>query len=122
MWVKSSRLRPDEIENILKTISDQPDFLEVTVRSNLTQRELSKLAVLSPILEGVLSFRKGLGVFIRKAGWQHILQDMCRLQTKKDVNANPELRYLPASRIGRSGWSRHLNTISGVRQVLNELK
>ena len=79
---KIIRLRPGEIENILKIIEDQPDFLEVTVRSNLTQRELSKLAVLSPILEGYL-FVRGLGVFIRKVGWQPTLQDMCRLQIKR---------------------------------------
>ena len=117
---KIVRLRPDEIENILKTISDQPDFLEVTVRSNLTQRELSKLAVLSPILEGV-SFRKGFRR-IYPQGWMaaHITGYVSPAN-KKDVKANPELRYLPASRIGRSGleqtFEHHLRGAAGVERI-----
>jgi penicillin-binding protein 2 len=40
-------LRPIDIEIAKKTISRQPDFLEVTIRSNLSQRELARLAILS---------------------------------------------------------------------------
>ena len=99
---KIVRLRPAEINAILKRIEDQPDFLEVTVRSNLTQRELSRLAVLSPVLEGA-SFRKGFRR-IYPQGWMtaHITGYVSPAN-KRDIKANPQLRYLPASRIGRSG-------------------
>ena len=50
-------LRPIDIKRAKKTILRQPDFLEVTIRSNLSQRELARLAILSPVLEGV-SFQK----------------------------------------------------------------
>ena len=113
-------LRPAEIKGILKTIADQPDFLEVTVRTNLTQRELSKLAVLSPVLEGV-SFRKGFRR-IYPQGWMtaHITGYVSPAN-KQDVKDNPELRYLPASRIGRSGLERtfefNLRGAAGVERV-----
>ena len=117
---KIVRLRPAEINGILQTIGDQPDFLEVTVRSNLTQRELSKLAVLSPVLEGA-SFRKGFRR-IYPQGWMtsHITGYVSPAN-KKDVKANPELRYLPASRIGRSGLERafefNLRGAAGVERI-----
>ena len=81
-------LRPAEMKGILKTIADQPDFLEVTVRTNLTQRELSKLAVLSPVLEGV-SFRKGFRR-IYPQGWMtaHITGYVSPAN-KQDVKVNP---------------------------------
>ena len=106
---KIVRLRPAEIDAILKQIDDQPDFLEVTVRSNLTQRELSRLAVLSPVLEGA-SFRKSFRR-IYPQGWMtaHITGYVSPAN-KRDVKANPELRYLPASRIGRSGLERTFET------------
>ena len=113
-------LRPAEIKGILKTIAEQPDFLEVTVRTNLTQRELSKLAVLSPVLEGV-SFRKGFRR-IYPQGWMtaHITGYVSPAN-KQDVKDNPELRYLPASRIGRSGLERtfefNLRGAAGVERI-----
>ena len=113
-------LRPAEIKRILKTIADQPDFLEVTVRTNLTQRELSKLAVLSPVLEGV-SFRKGFRR-IYPQGWMtaHITGYVSPAN-KQDIKDNPELRYLPASRIGRSGLERtfefNLRGAAGVERI-----
>ena len=113
-------LRPAEIKGILKTIADQPDFLEVTVRTNLTQRELSKLAVLSPVLEGV-SFRKGFRR-IYPQGWMtaHITGYVSPAN-KQDVKVNPELRYLPEARIGRSGLERtvevNLRGAAGVERI-----
>ena len=117
---KIVRLRPTEKKRVLKTVIDQPDFLEVTVRTNLTQRELSKLAVLSPVLEGV-SFRKGFRR-IYPQGWMtaHITGYVSPAN-KKDVKINPELRYLPASRIGRAGLERtfefNLRGAAGVERI-----
>ena len=117
---KIVRLRPIEIKNILRTVADQPDFLEVTVRSNLTQRELSKLAVLSPALEGV-SFRKGFRR-IYPQGWMTAhLTGYVSPANKQDVKANPELQFLPTSRIGRSGlektFEQHLRGVAGVERI-----
>ena len=117
---KIVRLRPAEIDSILKRVEEQPDFLEVTVRSNLTQRELSRLAVLSPVLEGA-SFRKSFRR-IYPQGWMtaHITGYVSPAN-KRDVKANPELRYLPASRIGRSGLERtfeaNLRGAAGVERI-----
>ena len=113
---KIVRLRPAEINRVLQTVIDQPDFLEVTVRTNLTQRELSKLAVLSPALEGV-SFRKGFRR-IYPQGWMasHITGYESPAN-KQDVKTNPELSFLPSSLIGRAGLNGHLNLISGEQQV-----
>ena len=117
---KIVRLRPAEIDAILKRVEEQPDFLEVTVRSNLTQRELSRLAVLSPVLEGA-SFRKSFRR-IYPQGWMtaHITGYVSPAN-KRDVKANPELRYLPASRIGRSGLERtfeaNLRGAAGVERI-----
>ena len=114
-WASSSGNK-----GILKTIADQPDFLEVTVRTNLTQRELSKLAVLSPVLEGV-SFRKGFRR-IYPQGWMasHITGYVSPAN-KQDVKINPELRFLPASRIGRAGLERtfefNLRGAAGVERI-----
>ena len=117
---KIVRLRPAEIDAILKRVEEQPDFLEVTVRSNLTQRELSRLAVLSPVLEGA-SFRKSFRR-IYPQGWMtaHITGYVSPAN-KRDVKANPELRYLPTSRIGRSGLERtfeaNLRGAAGVERI-----
>ena len=100
-------LKPDEIEAVLQKINDQPNFLEVTVKSDLSQRELSRLAVLSPILEGA-SFQKSFKR-IYPQGWMtaHITGYVSPAN-QQDIEDNPELRFLPDSRIGRSGIEKTL--------------
>lgn len=95
-------LSPDDIKRIKDDIADQPDFLEVTVKSGLTQRELARVAILSPVLEGALfhkSFRR-----IYPQGWMtaHVTGYVSPAN-QKDVSRDPQLRYLPGLRIGRSG-------------------
>ena len=101
-------LRPNDIRRIKQKISKQPDFLEVTVKSNLTQRELARLAILSPVLEGA-SFQKSFRR-IYPQGWMtaHITGYVSPAN-KRDVEKNPKLRYLPGSRIGRSGIEQTLD-------------
>ena len=50
-------LRDDDIIQILEKAAKQPKFLPVTVKEELTQRDLSRLAVRSPLMDGV-SFAK----------------------------------------------------------------
>lgn len=114
------RLTPDEIEKILEKINSQPYFLEVTVKSGLSQRELSRLAVLSPVLEGA-SFQKSFKR-IYPHGWltAHITGYVSPAN-KQDLEANSELKFLPASRIGRTGIEQMLEIplrgLSGIERV-----
>ena len=100
-------LKPEDIEEILEKIADQPSFLEVTVKSNLTQRELSRLAVLSPVLEGA-SFQKSYKR-IYPQGWMtaHVTGYVSPVN-KRDIEGQPDLRYLPETRIGRTGIERKM--------------
>ena len=100
-------LKPEDIETILEKIADQPSFLEVTVKSNLTQRELSRLAVLSPVLEGA-SFQKSYKR-IYPQGWMtaHVTGYVSPVN-KRDIEREPDLRYLPETRIGRTGIERKM--------------
>ena len=110
-WLKHvSRLitlRPEDIETILEKIAEQPKFLEVTVKSNLTQRELSRLAVLSPVLEGA-SFQKSYKR-IYPQGWMtaHVTGYVSPVN-KRDIDGEPDLRYLPETRIGRTGIEHNM--------------
>ena len=101
-------LSPDDKTRIKEDIDAQPDFLEVTVKSGLTQRELARLAILSPVLEGA-SFHKSFRR-IYPQGWMtaHITGYVSPVN-KRDIERNPNLRYLPGSRIGRSGIEQTLN-------------
>ena len=91
----------------MEKIADQPSFLEVTVKSNLTQRELSRLAVLSPVLEGA-SFQKSYKR-IYPQGWMtaHVTGYVSPVN-KRDIEREPDLRYLPETRIGRTGIERKM--------------
>lgn len=110
-WLKRvSRLitlKPEDIETILGKIAEQPKFLEVTVKSNLTQRELSRLAVLSPVLEGA-SFQKSYKR-IYPQGWMtaHVTGYVSPVN-KRDIDGEPDLRYLPETRIGRTGIEHNM--------------
>lgn len=124
LWLDRVRriveLSSAEIEVILKKVEEQPDFLEVTVRSNLTQRQLARLAILSPVLEGI-SFRKEFRR-VYPHGWltSHVTGYVSPAD-KRDLKINPELRYLPSARIGRSGLEHSfeavLRGINGVERI-----
>ena len=113
-------LRPVDIERAKKTISRQPDFLEVTIRSNLSQRELARLAILSPVLEGV-SFQKSFRRIYPQGWLTSHLTGYVSPANERDVENNSELRFLPSSRIGRTGIERMFETnlrgLSGVERV-----
>ena len=47
-------LSREKMNSIIEISKNQPDFLEISIKSDLTQRELSHLAIRSAILEGVL--------------------------------------------------------------------
>ncbi len=105
---KLIELSPDDIEKIKDDVSAQPDFLEVTVKSGLTQRELARLAILSPVLEGA-SFHKSFRR-IYPQGWMtaHVTGYVSPVN-KRDIERNPNFRFLPGSRVGRSGIEQTLN-------------
>lgn len=113
-------LRPIDIKRAKKTILRQPDFLEVTIRSNLSQRELARLAILSPVLEGV-SFQKSFRRIYPQGWLTSHLTGYVSPANERDIKSNSELRFLPNSRIGRSGLERTLESklrgFSGVERV-----
>lgn len=105
---KLIELSPEDIEKIKQDVRAQPDFLEVTVKSGLTQRELARLAILSPVLEGA-SFNKSFRR-IYPQGWMtaHVTGYVSPVN-KRDLERSPGLRFLPGSRVGRSGIEQTLN-------------
>ncbi len=113
-------LRPIDIKRAKKTILSQPDFLEVTIKSNLSQRELARLAILSPVLEGV-SFQKSFRRVYPQGWLTSHLTGYVSPANERDIKSNLELRFLPNSRIGRSGLERTLEPklrgFSGVERV-----
>ena len=46
-------LKPKEIRRVLEKAKAQPNFLQIPIRTGLTQRELSRLSIRSALLEGV---------------------------------------------------------------------
>ena len=45
-------LSKEEIKDILEIAKNQPDFIEISIKSDLTQRELSHLAIRSAVFRG----------------------------------------------------------------------
>jgi len=117
---KIIRLSDEEIDTIIETAARQPNFLEITVKSGLTQRELSRLAVLSPVLEGA-SFQKNFKR-IYPQGWlsAHVTGYVSPAG-KEDVEKNRQLLYLPDTKIGRTGAEHKLEAdlrgLSGIERV-----
>ena len=68
-------LSKEEIKDILETAKNQPDFIEISIKSDLTQRELSHLAIRSAILEGYY-FKRILIEFIHKVSYFRMLLAM----------------------------------------------
>ena len=95
-------LSPKTINRIRKTIEKQPDFLEVKILSDLSQRELSRLGVLSPFLSGI-SFHKSFKR-IYPQGWltSHVTGYVSP-PSKEEIKKYNEMRFLPSIKTGRIG-------------------
>ena len=68
-------LSKEEIKDILVIAKNQPDFIEISIKSDLTQRELSHLAIRSAVLEGYY-FKRILIEFIRRVSYFRMLLAM----------------------------------------------
>ncbi|MGC6412331.1 MAG: penicillin-binding protein 2 [Candidatus Puniceispirillaceae bacterium] len=99
------RLTPQQRRDILEQVERQPDFLEVVIRSNLTQRELARLAVRASALPGTVFERRFRRIYPQGALLSHITGYVSPV-TAREVSENRRLRRLPGLRTGKSGLER----------------
>ncbi|MGC6518117.1 MAG: penicillin-binding protein 2 [Candidatus Puniceispirillaceae bacterium] len=95
-------LRQEDIIKILKTADSQPAFLPVTVKEELTQRDLSRLAIRSPLMNGV-SFAKRYRRIYPQAHLTGHITGYVSPVTPKELEKEPRWGRLPNIRTGKVG-------------------
>ena len=95
-------LRENEMVRILKQAENQPKFLPVTVKEELTQRDLSRLAVRSPLLNGV-SFSKRYRRIYPQAHLTGHITGYVSPVTPREKEEDPQWSRLPNIRTGKVG-------------------
>ncbi len=98
-----------DIKKIKEKIDEQPDFLEVRIASKLSQRQLAKLAVLTPFLSGI-NFHKSYKRIYPQGGLTSHVTGYVSPPSKKDIKKYSEMRYLPSLKIGRVGVEKDLES------------
>lgn len=98
-------LSDEEITRVLEEVAAKPEFVEITIRSDLTQRELSRLAVRSPALPGVV-FQKGFRrLYPQGSLFSHIAGYVSPV-TAAEVDEDRLLRRLPGLQTGKVGLEK----------------
>ena len=95
-------LRDDDIIQILEKAAKQPKFLPVTVKEELTQRDLSRLAVRSPLMDGV-SFAKRYRRIYPQAHLTGHITGYVSPVTPRERDNEPQWSRLPDIRTGKVG-------------------
>lgn len=95
-------LRDKDIVEILKTAEGQPKFLPVTVKQELTQRDLSRLAVRSPLMNGVSFSKRYRRIYPQAHLTGHITGYVSPI-TPKERDDEPRWSRLPNIRTGKVG-------------------
>ena len=95
-------LNEDDIEQVLKDVADQPSFLPVPIRSDLTQREVSRLVIRSPELPGVNFSRVEKRIYPQGLIAGHLTGYVNRV-TKDEIKDGLITRELANLSIGKSG-------------------
>ncbi len=95
-------LPDEEMIAILKKAESQPKFMPVTVKDELTQRDLSRLAVRSPVLNGV-SFSKRYRRIYPQAHLTGHITGYVSPVTPKERDNEPRWSRLPYIRTGKVG-------------------
>ena len=113
-------LRDEDIIQILETASKQPKFLPVTVKEELTQRDLSRLAVRSPLMDGV-SFAKRYRRIYPQAHLTGHITGYVSPVTPRERDKEPRWSRLPDIRTGKVGveyaLERRLRGAPGIDRI-----
>ena len=95
-------LKDSEIEEIIKTAKSQAKFMPVTIKDELTQRDLSRLAIRSPLMNGV-SFSKRYRRIYPQAHLTGHITGYVSPVTARELESEPRWGRLPNIRIGKVG-------------------
>ena len=113
-------LKPREIERVIETAKAQPNFLQIPIRTGLTQRELSRLSIRSAVLDGVSFDRRYRRIYPQGRLAAHLTGYVSPV-TRRETDEDRRLRRLPHLRTGKVGLERaqeqRLRGHFGVEQV-----
>ncbi len=113
-------LKPQEVARVLETAKSQPNFLNIPIRTGLTQRELSRLSIRSAVLAGVSFDRRYRRIYPQGRLAAHLTGYVSPV-TRRETDADRQLRRLPYLRTGKVGLERaeesRLRGEFGIEQV-----
>ena len=95
-------LDEDDIEGIMAEVEASPSFLPILIRSDLTQREVSRLVVRSPELPGVGFAKVERRIYPQGFLAAHVTGYVNRV-TQEEINAGTITRELAILNTGKSG-------------------
>ncbi len=101
-------LSKEEIKDILVIAKNQPDFIEISIKSDLTQRELSHLAIRSAVLEGVLFQKNFNRIYPQGKLLSHVTGYVSGI-TAREVEKDRKLQRLVGLKTGKSGLEKTLD-------------
>ena len=110
-------LSQEEIKDIIDIAKNQPDFLEISIKSDLTQRELSHLAIRSAILEGVLFQKNFNRIYPQGKLLSHVTGYVSGI-TANEIEQNRNLRRLVGLKTGKAGVEKTLD--ESLRGIVGE--
>ena len=110
-------LSQEEIKDIIDIAKNQPDFLEISIKSDLTQRELSHLAIRSAILEGVLFQKNFNRIYPQGKLLSHVTGYVSGI-TANEIEQNRNLRRLVGLKTGKVGLEKTLD--ESLRGIVGE--
>ena len=110
-------LSQEEIKDIIDIAKNQPDFLEISIKSDLTQRELSHLAIRSAILEGVLFQKNFNRIYPQGKLLSHVTGYVSGI-TANEIEQNRNLRRLVGLKTGKAGLEKTLD--ESLRGIVGE--
>ena len=95
-------LKKQEIERVVSQAESQPNFLQIPIRTGLTQRELSQLSIRSAVLDGIQFDRRYRRIYPQGSLAAHLTGYVSPV-TRKEVDRDRRLRRLPNLRTGKIG-------------------
>jgi len=110
-------LSQEEIKDIIDIAKNQPDFLEISIKSDFTQRELSHLAIRSAILEGVLFQKNFNRIYPQGKLLSHVTGYVSGI-TANEIEQNRNLRRLVGLKTGKAGLEKTLD--ESLRGIVGE--
>ncbi len=110
-------LSQEEINEIIDIAKNQPDFLEISIKSDLTQRELSHLAIRSAILEGVLFQKNFNRIYPQGKLLSHVTGYVSGI-TANEIEKNRSLHRLVGLKTGKAGLEKTLD--ESLRGIVGE--